>query len=820
MKIAILILASVLQVGMCFSQNQSATVITGTVVDSASMEPIHGASIRVEGTTTGTYTRSGGRFRLPLPKGATTLRVRSVGYREKVVRIDLSQTVMTITLPSSATSLTGVKVVGEITPEEIIKRAVERKEANAKRITSIVSTTYSKLKVNIDMGGLDEGNSGPENSITETFSKIYDRRSPNPKKHVRILQRRQTANVSAQDNLAVFDDFFDFTQDEITLIKTTMVTPLGKDALDEYTYTLLGKKPLGDQMVYELAFEPKARVFPGFEGTLTIVEGTYQVVAAKFSPTDETAFPFLKDLTYEQRYEKVNDTIWAPTYQNVTALAKIRIIAGLMEISADVAAQTYVTDVAINVPIDDSLLSPPISGKATSRTEAGGATVRIEKENSTVTVDAAADSTKPEFWEEHAFAEPSDEERRIYQRQDSVKREGGNNKDTTRQGSDGVRTSLWNLFTVGGVTVGVDPMLDRSSITGVIYGGTLNVSWSPIQLSVGGGFGDKDTKVGSVDLEISAIKNDDVHVKLFGTVMSSLATVQESRTIVKRLDFLHLSSLLYTDNFDFFRRDGWEAGASLKTDDVNIALSGSWTRHINMPLVETVDRVSIPAVAGDYQMLQLAGTFLEPGIIDAFMGTASPVTMRVNGLLGRETQTDVDFWSVDAAIDARIPTFTTGYMPMELDVTVHAGIQSTQTPTQGRFVTARRFPILGSRLDFTTASINAFAGTEFASVVTEHNFSDMWWRLVGLPTFSSGRGVDLIGRFAALNVTQRAQPVVPGQVFDSTPGIYMEAGFAVGRIPTFVSDLFWLRFDAMWPVGPLAPKGSFGWAITLSSPLL
>ena len=84
---------------MCFSQNQSATVITGTVVDSASMEPIHGASIRVEGTTTGTYTRSGGRFRLPLPKGATTLRVRSVGYREKVVRIDLGQTVMTITLP-------------------------------------------------------------------------------------------------------------------------------------------------------------------------------------------------------------------------------------------------------------------------------------------------------------------------------------------------------------------------------------------------------------------------------------------------------------------------------------------------------------------------------------------------------------------------------------------------------------------------------------------------------------------------------------------------------------------------------------------------
>ncbi|MCX6140546.1 MAG: DUF5686 family protein [Candidatus Kapabacteria bacterium] len=802
------------------AQQLGTRVISGIVVDSATREPIAGASLRVEGTTTGTYTRKGGRFRLPLPSNATTLRVRSVGYWERVLVLDPSQAAITVALRGADVSLSGVKVVGDITPEGIISRAIERKVENAERITSIVSTTYSKMKVNIDLGGLDPEGKGPTNSITETFSKIYDRRSPDPKKHVRILQRRQTANVSAQDNLAVFDDFFDFTENEVTLIKTTMVTPLGKDALDEYRYTLLSKKPLGDQMVYELAFEPKARVFPGFEGTLTIVEGTYQVVAAKFSPTDETSFPFLKDLTYEQRYEKVNDSIWAPTYQNVTASAKIRIIAGLMEITADVAAQTYVTDVSINVPIDDSLLTPPTSNKPSSTTEAGGATVRIEKPNSTITVDPAADSTKPEFWEVHAFAEPSDEERRIYQQQDSVKKGGGGTKDTTGGRQSGRSTSALNLITVGGLNVGVDPMLNRSSITGMIYGGTINLTWSPIRLSVGGGFGDKDTKIGSVDLEIDAIKNDDVRVKLFGSVMSSLATVQESRTIVKRLDFLHLSNLLYTDYSDYFRRDGWEAGASIKTDDVNIALSGSWTRHTNMPLVETVNRVSVPATAGDYQMLQLSGTFLEPGIVESFLGNASPVTMRINGLLGRESFSNVGFWSVDVAVDARIPTFVTGYVPMELDVTLSAGIQSTQTPTQGRFVTLRRFPILGSTKDLTTPTINTFAGTEYLSVVSEHNFSDMWWRLIGLPTFSSGRGVDLIARFAAVNVTQRARPVVPGQVFDSTPGVYMEAGFAVGRIPTFISDLFWLRFDAMWPVGPLSPRGSFGWAITLSSPLL
>jgi hypothetical protein len=131
----------------------------------------------------------------------------------------------------------------------------------------------------------------------------------------------------------------------------------------------------------------------------------------------------------------------------------------------------------------------------------------------------------------------------------------------------------------------------------------------------------------------------------------------------------------------------------------------------------------------------------------------------------------------------------------------------------------RRFPVLGSAANMMTVPINAFAGTEYASAIAEHSFSDIWWRAIGLPTFSNGRGVELVGRFAALSTTQRATPVVAGSVFDSTPGVYMEAGFGVARIPSFVSDLLMLRFDAMWPVGPQAMRGSFGWTITASGPL-
>ena len=80
--------------------------------------------------------------------------------------------------------------------------------------------------------------------------------------------------------------------------------------------------------------------------------------------------------------------------------------------------------------------------------------------------------------------------------------------------------------------------------------------------------------------------------------------------------------------------------------------------------------------------------------------------------------------------------------------------------------------------------------------------------------------MDLIGVFDVAQMWQDQNPVTPGTTWDATNGWYMEAGFAVGRIPTFVSDLFFLRFDALWPVGGLQQRGSFGWSITLSSPLL
>lgn len=60
----------------------SSQIHTGTIVNAKTKEPIGGASIRIVGTTRGTYTRPNGTYRLPLTEGASKLLVRSIGYEE------------------------------------------------------------------------------------------------------------------------------------------------------------------------------------------------------------------------------------------------------------------------------------------------------------------------------------------------------------------------------------------------------------------------------------------------------------------------------------------------------------------------------------------------------------------------------------------------------------------------------------------------------------------------------------------------------------------------------------------------------------------
>ncbi len=84
--------------------------VTGTVKDSAG-EPIIGASVIVEGTTTGTTTAADGTFTLNVPKDAV-LAVSYIGYEGVSQAVAPGQTKVDFTLVASSTELEDVVVIG------------------------------------------------------------------------------------------------------------------------------------------------------------------------------------------------------------------------------------------------------------------------------------------------------------------------------------------------------------------------------------------------------------------------------------------------------------------------------------------------------------------------------------------------------------------------------------------------------------------------------------------------------------------------------------------------------------------------------------
>lgn len=131
-KIIVLSMLFFLQVSIVHVYGQGADKIdlSGVVVDKSG-ETIPGASVLVEGTTTGTITDLNGKFNLKVPKGSINLVISFVGFDDVVVPIQ-SKTSFNVILKESVFGMDEVVVVGYGT----------QKKAS---VVGAISTVESKL---------------------------------------------------------------------------------------------------------------------------------------------------------------------------------------------------------------------------------------------------------------------------------------------------------------------------------------------------------------------------------------------------------------------------------------------------------------------------------------------------------------------------------------------------------------------------------------------------------------------------------------------------------------------------------------------------
>lgn len=774
-------------------------VINGKIIDDGNSSIIPGARISIKNSNKGTYSASNGNFRLKVNIG-DVISVSSIGYFSKQITIE-NQNDLEIGLKSNPIITKDVNVTSSITPEQIIERAIKKKNDNLSKIKTFAGQLYSKLIMEMDGSVVASSNAqegtmslttaiggGEENDfgkflIMETISDVQKDYEKNITR-TNIVSRRQTSNIKPDDNIMALSEFFSFYSNEINLLNTKIPSPIADDALDNYRYELLERQYYGEKFIYLIKVEPKTSVFPGFIGNMKILEGDYNLLEVDFEPSETTAIPFFEDLKIKQVYNSSSDSLWYPGLLEVKAKAKLDIIKSLIDFKTSITITSIYSDAKLNTALPDS--------------------VYIQEKPRLITVSPTANIYDSTYWEENSLRELSTKEKEIYTLIDSIYKSDTtkyqNNKIVPKSFDYSIFNPYFNFNRVGAVCIGLVPKIN-------LYG-------NEIKLLGNYSFG-QEKFYGIVGFETANLNIGKLKINAISTIFSKISTISWDKSYSELYNSI-AGLINHSDYYDYSLNEGFDIGINFEYKEVSMKIKNeisnqnSLNKTTNNSIFESRKWRENPEITESrYNILT---TELNYGKINT-LGTNNDFDTEINLLAfyGNQKYENTDFKGIEGKLSFLIPTFYTGYNPMTLRLNLNAGI-SESAPVQYQFKAPTRLFLLNESGNLFTAPISYFGGDKYYMIDASFNLTDILWRWIGLPTYE-GRGIDLIiggtyGKF--YNSTK--------SFYQSTlDDAYSEIGFGFSRIPTFISNVGYLSFDYRFGIGPIA-KGRTGGAIMISLP--
>ena len=144
---------------LCGFTALQAQTISGSVFDEEEI-PLIGASILVDGTSTGTVTDIDGNFTITLPDEAEALIISYTGYETLRVPLDGRTEYNNITLSSGAIALQDIVVTGVGTPTDRRRTAISVETVDAEDLPSVASGSVDQALVGKIPGALIQQSSG------------------------------------------------------------------------------------------------------------------------------------------------------------------------------------------------------------------------------------------------------------------------------------------------------------------------------------------------------------------------------------------------------------------------------------------------------------------------------------------------------------------------------------------------------------------------------------------------------------------------------------------------------------------------------------
>jgi hypothetical protein len=779
--------------------SEDSKLIIGRVINAETGEPVPGATVRLVETNRGTYANRHGHFRLSVPTGKQILRISSLGYVSQKIDLRNRTDSVAIKLKPSSVMMGSVEVTGDISANQVVTRAIARKRDNLSKIKTFTGLLYSKLTIELggSILGKSDGSAGlnlslPFSSsdesekvdpdsykyyVMETFSNTYID-YPGKINHSGIIQRRQTANITPQANLLALGNYQSFYEERISIGNAQFVTPLATDAFSFYDFEIIDKTMIDERFVYIVSVIPTTKTYPAFQGTIKIIEGTYNLIEADLKISEYSAIAFVNNLSFLQKFEEIKNDIWYPTFLEVSAVANIEIVKSIIDIEADFKTVSIYSEMSVNEPLPDSL---------------------YQKNTPRISVAQKADTIDNSFWEQNSLRDISQRELEMYTKVEAaaVKMDSTKIRSTSKLFDYSI---YWDFNRVGSISLGAIPELNYKN---------LNLS-TKYSYSIG-----QKRSFGDVSLAYTMYNKLKSNITLRGSIFSALTEMGNNQSYSRKFNTV-LSLLEHDDYYNYLRKDGYNIGADLSHKYMNLWLDFESAKHYSLDKSTNRTLFSKESLRRNPECLSGKFDILSGGInisnSNVFnFGDAFTYSFDVTSLVGNRQSDEQIFHANEASASLSIPTFKTGYLKMMLHIAVQAGFANKDLPVQNQFVLNSNMLFIPADYTFATAPTAEFGGTEYAAFHLNFNTRDLFWRMLRLPRYQ-GRGLELLfgGSSARFNNLSDS--------FLAPADWYSEIGFGIGKIPTFFNNILFLETNFRWGIGNIA-KNRFGFNINLSSPL-
>ncbi|MEJ2237138.1 MAG: DUF5686 family protein [Gemmatimonadales bacterium] len=757
--------------------------VSGIVYDTLSGKPVPFAIVRVVQTDSSTLTDRRGRYEVRLNVGNWRLEFRQIGYQlaSETITITGERAELDVYMSPLAVALAPVLITdtAESRATRIIRRAIGRKNDVLSRIHDYSYDAYVKLVIT-DLAK-NQDSVDAVFLITETETTAYWEQ-PDRYQEV-ITARRQSSNLSAEENLVSVGQIVNFNRDRIDLQKYSVVSPTADDALHHYTYYLVDSLTVNGRKAFRLAIVPNTDGAPLFAGMIDIADSTYDVLTIDVGVNEAVRFDFFGNLRYRQRLRDYGQDHWMPS-----------------EIA-------FSGEVRFGIPI------PGIPRQLRFQHTASLSDFRFDEGNMpstldqfVVVVDDRADNLDSAAWNDRRATSLSLVEQRAYARIDSA----SNAPLTFGRRVAGVAQLA--------VLLATDPNFFHFNRTESAY---LGAGWvfrefTPsvtLPVKLGYSFGrEKWQYQFGAQFRISADRGLWVGGAYRNDVVRSPAIVSSSYNPT------FIALVVKLDPLDYYHEQGFTA-----------FVSGRITNHSRLELrYNEFDQKKIPLVT-DYSIFNFKEIIREnPPIVDGRLRSLSATVMydsrpmlrqqgrdyRFNSLTYTRVSAGVEYANPDlvpndfafgryfVGVRRRQRTFNWGLTTID----AYAGVSSGHLPTQRYFNVDYGKGAFFEEGGFSTMHETNFYGNRAAMIVVSHNFDRMLFQKSGIPLIKKIPFTLAVhtGWFWTDFVDHDRNP--GDELLARAPRAYSEVGFGIGNLTPFLSPLN-LAVYFSWQLSSYATEG-------------